>query len=46
MIARATLESLKESPLSLMPEKILEKLTAQEIRDLVSYLRVDGKPSR
>ena len=46
VIARATLESLKESPLSLMPEKLLEKLTAQEIRDLVSYLRLDGKPSR
>ena len=32
----------RASPLSLMPERILDPLDAQQIRDLMSYLRSDG----
>lgn len=42
VIQRADLESLRESPTSLMPEKILEPLSDQEIRDLIAYLQSDN----
>ena len=38
-VARREIEQLEESPLSLMPEKLLEKLTPQELRDLFAYLQ-------
>jgi putative heme-binding domain-containing protein len=43
-IARNRIESLQESPVSLMPEDILKGLKPQELRDLFSYLQSD-KPS-
>jgi putative heme-binding domain-containing protein len=40
-IARAQIESLWESPVSLMPEDLLKGLKPQELRDLFSYLQCD-----
>jgi putative heme-binding domain-containing protein len=42
-ITRDQIDELTESPTSLMPEKLLEQLTPQELRDLFAYLR-QGKP--
>ena len=39
VLKRSDLEELKESPLSLMPEKLLDDLRDQEICDLVAYLQ-------
>lgn len=41
VLKRADLEALKESPVSLMPEKLLDDLTDQQIRDLVAYLQTE-----
>ena len=41
-IRRTEIESLRESPVSLMPEKLLDALTPQELRDLFSYLQSPG----
>ncbi len=38
-LARERIESLKELPTSLMPEKLLDPLTPQERRDLFRYLQ-------
>lgn len=38
-IPRNGIETLRESPTSLMPEKALDKLQPQEVRDLFSYLQ-------
>jgi putative heme-binding domain-containing protein len=37
-LERSEIESRKESPLSLMPEGLLETLSEPEVRDLVAYL--------
>ena len=37
-ISREEIEQIEESAVSLMPEKILDPLTAQQRRDLFSYL--------
>jgi putative heme-binding domain-containing protein len=37
-ISRADVEDLQEADVSLMPERILESLTPQELRDLFAYL--------
>lgn len=42
IINRADLDELRESPVSLMPEKLLAELTDQQIRDLVAYLQAEG----
>jgi len=42
-MSRNDVEILKESPISLMPEKLLEQLKPQEIRDLFLYLQSTGK---
>jgi putative membrane-bound dehydrogenase-like protein len=42
VIARKRVERMKASAVSLMPEKILDTLKDQEIRDLFSYLQADG----
>jgi len=39
ILSRSDLKLLKESPGSLMPDKLLEKYTDQQIRDLVAYLQ-------
>ncbi|MFI5456230.1 MAG: PVC-type heme-binding CxxCH protein [Isosphaerales bacterium] len=41
VLKRSDLEELKESPVSLMPEKLLDDLTDQQIRDLVAYVQAD-----
>jgi putative heme-binding domain-containing protein len=38
-IARDRIESLRDLPTSLMPEKLLDALTPQERRDLFRYLQ-------
>jgi putative membrane-bound dehydrogenase-like protein len=38
-LPRTEVESLEESDVSLMPERILETLTPQELRDLFAYLQ-------
>ncbi|MFN0050872.1 MAG: PVC-type heme-binding CxxCH protein [Planctomycetales bacterium] len=45
VLNRADLEELKESAASLMPEKLLDELTEQQIRDLVAYLQSDAAPA-
>jgi putative membrane-bound dehydrogenase-like protein len=42
VIARDRIASLTPSPVSLMPEKILDPLDDQEIRDFFSFLQGDG----
>ncbi len=42
VIPQTDIEDLSRSPLSLMPERILDPLDAQQIRDLMSYLSSDG----
>ncbi|HEX5272355.1 MAG TPA: hypothetical protein VFW33_17785, partial [Gemmataceae bacterium] len=44
VIARDKIDELAASPVSLMPEKILDPLSEQEIRDLFAYLQSDGPP--
>jgi putative membrane-bound dehydrogenase-like protein len=41
VIARDQVESLEESPTSLMPDNLLTPLRPQELRDLFSYLQSD-----
>jgi putative membrane-bound dehydrogenase-like protein len=43
-VARDKIESLQESPVSLMPENILKDLRPQELRDLFGYLQGDRSP--
>jgi putative membrane-bound dehydrogenase-like protein len=38
------IESMQESPVSLMPENLLKELKPQELRDLFSYLQGDKMP--
>lgn len=42
LVARDDIEEMKPSPQSLMPEKLLDTLEDQEIRDLFSYLQAAG----
>ncbi len=44
VLKRTDLEALKESPVSLMPEKLLDELTDQQIRDLVAYVQSEDNP--
>ena len=44
VLNRADIEELKESTQSLMPEKLLDKLKDQEIRDLVAFIQADPAP--
>jgi putative membrane-bound dehydrogenase-like protein len=44
-IARDKIESMQESPVSLMPEDLLKELKPQELRDLFSYLQSDKPPT-
>lgn len=47
VISRDKIEEMNPSPMSLMPEKILDPLTDQQLRDLFSYLQSDGpSPSK
>ncbi|HVW39058.1 MAG TPA: c-type cytochrome, partial [Pirellulales bacterium] len=40
-LARSELDSFEPSPLSLMPERLLDPLADQELRDLFAYLQSD-----
>jgi putative heme-binding domain-containing protein len=42
-INRDRIDTLQESPVSLMPENLLKDLKPQELRDLFSYLQVDNR---
>jgi putative heme-binding domain-containing protein len=42
-LAPAQVESLEESPVSVMPEGLLTALTPQEVRDLFGYLQSENK---
>jgi putative heme-binding domain-containing protein len=42
-IPRDKIESLRESPVSLMPDNLLKDLKPDELRDLFSYLQADKK---
>jgi putative membrane-bound dehydrogenase-like protein len=44
-VAREDIEEIKPSPQSLMPEKILDDLDEQQIRDLLSYVQGSGPVS-
>lgn len=39
VLATSEIDEIEQSPLSLMPEKILDPLSVQEVRDLFSYLQ-------
>jgi putative heme-binding domain-containing protein len=38
-IRRSEIDDLREADMSLMPERLLDKLTPQELRDLFAYLQ-------
>ena len=42
LLSRSDLAELRESTTSLMPEKLLDELTDQQIRDLLAYLQSGG----
>lgn len=42
VIARDKIEEMNPSPMSLMPEKLLDPLTDQQLRDLFSYFQGNG----
>src|SRR5262249_2144541 len=42
VLPREKIEEIQAAKVSLMPEKILDPLTSQELRDLFSYLRGDA----
>ncbi len=42
VLNRVDVEELRESTVSLMPEKLLDDLSDQQIRDLLAYLQSDG----
>jgi putative membrane-bound dehydrogenase-like protein len=44
LVARETIEAVKTSEVSLMPEGLLDKLTETQIRDLFRYLQSSGGP--
>jgi putative membrane-bound dehydrogenase-like protein len=43
-LSREKIESIQESPASLMPENLLKPLKPQELRDLFSYLQSEQPP--
>jgi putative heme-binding domain-containing protein len=43
-VGRDKIESMQESPVSLMPEGLLKELKPQELRDLFRYLQSDKPP--
>ena len=44
-VARNKIDSIQESPVSLMPENLLKDLRPAEVRDLFGYLQSDKRPS-
>lgn len=46
VLSRSNLEELRESTVSLMPEKLLDQLTDQQIRDLLAHVQSDDPNQR
>lgn len=44
-IAQSDIETIEESPVSLMPENLYRELKPQDLRDLFSYLEGEGRPT-
>ena len=44
-LARSELDAFEPSPLSLMPERLLDALSDRELRDLFAYLQSDQNPA-
>ena len=44
-VAKDDVESVKPSPVSLMPEKLLQPLNENEVLDLLAYMLSRGDPS-
>ena len=44
VVSRSDIDELQESPVSLMPEKLLDPLTEQQIRDLMAYIQSENPP--
>src|SRR5205823_1013872 len=44
VIPRAKIDELTASPISLMPEKILDPFSDEELRDLFTFLQSESKP--
>jgi cytochrome c553 len=42
VLRRDQIDEMKASPVSLMPEKLLDTLSEQELRDLFRYLQADA----
>jgi hypothetical protein len=42
-IARADIEERRRSSQSLMPDGLLQQLTADQVRDLIAYLMADAQ---
>ena len=45
VLERSKIESLDPSSVSLMPEKLLDELTLDQLRDLFAYLQADAAPA-
>jgi putative membrane-bound dehydrogenase-like protein len=45
VVARSSIESMVESPVSLMPENLYREFQPQQLRDLFAYLQTDRPPS-
>ncbi len=45
-LARDRIEKMEASPVSLMPEKLLDTLPPQEVRDLFAYLQLAAPPEQ
>jgi putative heme-binding domain-containing protein len=43
-VSRNEIDELREAEVSLMPERLLEKLSPQELRDLFAYLQSPTAP--
>jgi hypothetical protein len=46
VVARDRIEAIKPSPISLMPEGLLDKLPEDKVRDLFRYLQSNGPATR
>jgi putative membrane-bound dehydrogenase-like protein len=46
VLPRDKIDEIKVSAASLMPEKLLDALSEQEVRDLFGYLQADGPPAK
>ncbi len=45
LLKKSEISSRKQSPASIMPKGLLDKLTREEILDLISYIAAAGDPN-